>query len=63
MTADDPARFPPTLGEMDLHLLAEATHRQPWSVMGSHLRQLDGVDGASFATWAPTWSGRRLWTG
>jgi 1,4-alpha-glucan branching enzyme len=50
---DDPYRFLPTLGELDLHLIAEGTHRRLWEVLGARPRQLDGVDGAAFAVWAP----------
>ncbi|MDX2052767.1 MAG: 1,4-alpha-glucan branching protein GlgB [Polyangiaceae bacterium] len=49
----DPYRFPPSLGQMDLHLFNEGTHRRLWEVLGSHTRVLDGVEGTSFAVWAP----------
>ncbi|HET8600847.1 MAG TPA: 1,4-alpha-glucan branching protein GlgB [Segeticoccus sp.] len=54
---DDPYRFLPTLGEIDLHLIGEGRHEQLWSVLGSHVRRYDGplgpVSGTSFAVWAP----------
>ncbi|HEV2767759.1 MAG TPA: 1,4-alpha-glucan branching protein GlgB [Acidimicrobiales bacterium] len=50
---DDPYRFEPTLGELDLHLLGEGKHRRLWQVLGAHPRQVDGVTGTSFAVWAP----------
>lgn len=50
---EDPYRFLPTVGEMDLHLFNEGTHRSLWKVLGAHPRQVDGVDGVSFAVWAP----------
>jgi 1,4-alpha-glucan branching enzyme len=50
---DDPYRFSSTLGEVDLHLFAEGTHRKLWSVLGANPRCIDGVDGVAFAVWAP----------
>lgn len=50
---DDPYRFLPTLGDMDLHLFNEGTHRRLWECMGAHRRCIDGVDGVAFAVWAP----------
>ncbi|MBN8883900.1 1,4-alpha-glucan branching enzyme [Salana multivorans] len=57
ITVDDPYRFLPTLGEVDLHLIGEGRHERLWDVLGSHLRTypsvLGEVHGASFAVWAP----------
>lgn len=50
---DDPYRFAPTIGELDLHLLAEGRHRQLWKRLGAHPRTVDGVAGTAFAVWAP----------
>ncbi|HSF26352.1 MAG TPA: 1,4-alpha-glucan branching protein GlgB [Actinomycetes bacterium] len=62
--ADDPYRFLPTLGELDLHLLAEGRHEQLWSVLGAHVRRFDSpagpVTGTSFAVWAPNARGVRV---
>ncbi len=55
---DDPYRFWPTLGDVDLHLFNEGTHRRLWQVLGAHFRSVDGVPGTSFAVWAP--SARRV---
>jgi 1,4-alpha-glucan branching enzyme len=61
---DDPYRFLPTLGEVDLHLIAEGRHEQLWSVLGAHPQRYDGpggrVDGISFAVWAPNAEGVRV---
>jgi 1,4-alpha-glucan branching enzyme len=54
----DPYQFLPTLGEMDLHLFNEGTHRRLWTRLGAHVRQVQGVTGVSFAVWAP--SARRV---
>jgi 1,4-alpha-glucan branching enzyme len=43
----------PTLGEIDLHLIAEGRHRRLWDVLGAHHRTHDGVEGTAFAVWAP----------
>ncbi|HEX6595950.1 MAG TPA: 1,4-alpha-glucan branching protein GlgB, partial [Acidimicrobiales bacterium] len=51
--ADDPYRFWPTLGDLDLHLFGEGRHERLWTVLGAHLREQQGVAGASFAVWAP----------
>ena len=54
---DDPYRFTPTLGPIDLHLIGEGRHEQLWTVLGAHVRRYDGplgqVVGTSFAVWAP----------
>jgi 1,4-alpha-glucan branching enzyme len=50
---DDPYRFGPVLGEMDVWLLAEGTHLRPYEVLGAHPINLQDVDGVSFAVWAP----------
>ena len=49
----DPYAFLPTLGEADLYYFGEGTHRRLWHALGAHLRTVDGVEGASFAVWAP----------
>jgi 1,4-alpha-glucan branching enzyme len=54
--SDDPYRFPPTLGELDLHLIGEGRHEELWKVLGAHPR--DG--GVAFAVWAPSAKGVRL---
>jgi len=68
---EDPYRFGPVLGEMDVWLLGEGTHLRPYEILGANQRHLDGVDGTSFAVWAPNatrvsvvgdfnaWDGRR----
>ena len=40
---DDPYRFLPTLGEIDLHLIGEGRHEQLWTVLGAHVRTYDGT--------------------
>ncbi|HSY14928.1 MAG TPA: 1,4-alpha-glucan branching protein GlgB [Jatrophihabitantaceae bacterium] len=75
-TVDDPYRWLPTLGEIDLHLIGEGRHENLWQVLGAHLHSYDTpggpVAGTSFAVWAPSargvrvtgdfdyWSGRAL---
>jgi len=53
VTFDDPYRFVPTLGELDLYLIGEGCHRRLWEVLGAHPRSHQGVEGTSFALWAP----------
>jgi 1,4-alpha-glucan branching enzyme len=50
---DDPYRFAPTVGEVDLHLFNEGTHERLWEALGAHPRTLGGTTGVSFAVWAP----------
>jgi len=50
---EDPYRFGPTIGEVDLHLIGEGTHERLYDVLGAHPRTHEGVDGVSFAVWAP----------
>ncbi len=51
--ADDSYRFPSTLGDMDVYLLAEGKHLEMYKKLGAHPVELDGVKGVSFAVWAP----------
>jgi 1,4-alpha-glucan branching enzyme len=61
---DDPYRFLPTLGEVDLHLISEGRHEQLWTVLGAIPRTYDTemgqVSGTGFAVWAPNAQGIRL---
>ena len=56
---DDPYRFPPVLGDMDLYLLGEGTHLRDYDKLGAHPMTLDGVDGVAFAVWAPNAQARQ----
>lgn len=74
VTGDDPYRFLPTVGELDLYLFGEGRHEELWRVLGSHVKEfaspLGTTRGTSFAVWAPNaravrvvgdfnhWSGR-----
>jgi 1,4-alpha-glucan branching enzyme len=69
---DDPYRYPPTVGEVDLHLMGEGRHERLWKVLGAHPRQLGSggqspalpgaaqPSGVSFAVWAPNARGVRV---
>ncbi|MEO6822772.1 MAG: 1,4-alpha-glucan branching protein GlgB [Candidatus Nanopelagicales bacterium] len=61
---DDPYRFLPTLGDVDLHLIGEGRHETLWTVLGAHRHHypsLHGdVAGTAFAVWAPNAHGVRL---
>ncbi|MFN7973209.1 MAG: 1,4-alpha-glucan branching protein GlgB [Acidobacteriota bacterium] len=50
---DDPYRFLPTVGDVDLHLFGEGTHRRLWERLGAHPGMVEGVAGCAFAVWAP----------
>ena len=49
----DPYSFLPTLSEGDLYLFGKGDERRIYDKLGSQLRTIDGVAGASFAVWAP----------
>lgn len=63
-TSQDPYRFLPTLGELDLHLIAEGRHEELWNVLGARPREVElngtQVHGVSFAVWAPNAQGVRV---
>lgn len=50
---DDPYRFFPTIGELDLHLIGEGRHEELWRALGAHVMTVDGTEGTSFKVWAP----------
>jgi 1,4-alpha-glucan branching enzyme len=52
-TAEDPYRFVPSVGDVDLFLWGQGRHEQLWQVFGSHFRPHEGVEGTSFSVWAP----------
>jgi 1,4-alpha-glucan branching enzyme len=55
---DDPYRYLPTVGELDLHLMAEGRHETLWTVLGAHVQRyhssMGDVAGVSFAVWVPS---------
>jgi 1,4-alpha-glucan branching enzyme len=69
---DDVYRFPPVLGDLDLHLLVEGNHLASYQKLGAHPIAHDGAEGVAFAVWAPNaqrvsvvgdfngWDGRRM---
>lgn len=61
---DDPYRWLPTLGEVDLHLIGEGRHENLWDVLGAHVHSYDtpggAVTGTAFAVWAPNARGVRV---
>jgi 1,4-alpha-glucan branching enzyme len=50
---DDPYRFGPVLGDLDIHLIAEGRHQRLWTALGAHGCTHQGVAGVRFAVWAP----------
>ncbi len=54
--SDDPYRHLPTLGELDLLLIAEGRHERLWTVLGANARD----NGVAFAVWAPSAQGVRV---
>jgi 1,4-alpha-glucan branching enzyme len=50
---DDPYRFWPTLGDLDVHLFNEGRHEQLWRALGARVMDHQGVRGTAFSVWAP----------
>jgi 1,4-alpha-glucan branching enzyme len=61
---DDPYRFLPTVGELDVHLISEGRHELLWNVLGAHVHHYPAttgpIHGTSFAVWAPQAKGVRI---
>jgi len=69
---EDIYHFPPVLGDLDMHLLAEGSHLASYHKLGAHPIVHDGVSGVAFTVWAPNalrvsivgdfngWDGRRM---
>ncbi len=68
---EDPYRFGPVLGDIDLYLIGEGRHLDLYEKLGAHARTIEKVAGVAFAVWAPNakrvsvvgdfndWDGRR----
>jgi 1,4-alpha-glucan branching enzyme len=52
-TLRDAYSFLPTLGDLDLHLAGEGSHRRLYEKLGAHPRVERDVQGVAFAVWAP----------
>ena len=50
----DAYAFPPTIGELDLHLAGEGRHEELYEKLGAHVLEVDGAEGVAFAVWAPS---------
>jgi 1,4-alpha-glucan branching enzyme len=50
---DDPYRFVPSVGDIDLYLWGQGRHEQLWQVFGAHFRPHEDIEGTSFSVWAP----------
>ncbi|GAA3750828.1 1,4-alpha-glucan branching enzyme [Spinactinospora alkalitolerans] len=61
---DDPYRYLPSIGELDLHLIGEGRHEELWRALGAHTRRyasvMGEVTGTSFTVWAPNARGVRV---
>ncbi|MEU1125689.1 1,4-alpha-glucan branching enzyme [Streptomyces sp. NPDC005899] len=57
---DDPYRFLPALGELDLHLIGEGRHEELWQALGARPMEHQGVAGTRFTVWAPNARGVRV---
>jgi 1,4-alpha-glucan branching enzyme len=52
-TRHEPYCFAPQIGDFDLHLFNEGTHRHAWRMLGARPITVAGVAGTLFSTWAP----------
>jgi 1,4-alpha-glucan branching enzyme len=50
---EDPYRFLPTLGDLDVHLIGEGRHRRLWEALGARVIEHGGRRGVAFSVWAP----------
>ena len=50
---EDAYRFPTMLGELDLYLMEQGSHRDIFRKLGAHLTSAQGVKGTFFGVWAP----------
>src|SRR4051794_25155347 len=50
---EDPYRFTPTIGELARPPAGEARHEEIYARLGAHVMEPQGVEGTSFAVWAP----------
>ncbi|MEV5510764.1 1,4-alpha-glucan branching enzyme [Streptomyces orinoci] len=57
---EDPYRFLPALGELDLHLIGEGRHEELWQALGARPMEHQGVHGTRFTVWAPNAQGVRV---
>ncbi|WP_413249967.1 1,4-alpha-glucan branching protein GlgB [Sinomonas flava] len=57
VTLDDPYRYMPSIGELDLHLIGEGRHEELWKALGARVERhhsvLGNVEGTAFTVWAP----------
>ncbi|MFF8553319.1 1,4-alpha-glucan branching enzyme [Streptomyces sp. NPDC015501] len=57
---EDPYRFWPAIGELDLHLIGEGRHEELWKALGAVPMVHQGVAGTRFTVWAPNARGVRV---
>ena len=65
VVSDDPYRYLPTIGDMDMYLFGEGRHERLWEALGAHVLRYDDpmgsadgtpgeqVVGTAFTVWAP----------
>ncbi|WP_434600553.1 1,4-alpha-glucan branching enzyme [Streptomyces sp. A5-4] len=56
----DPFRFLPSLGDLDLHLVGEGRHEELWRALGAMPMVHQEVTGTRFTVWAPNARGVRI---
>ena len=52
-TAGNSRTYRSAISEDDLYLFNEGSHTQLYNKLGSHVIEIDGKQGTSFAVWAP----------
>ncbi len=49
----DPYSFASTISLVDCHLFNQGIHYTLYDVLGSHVKEIEGIEGVQFAVWAP----------
>ncbi|MEU5325904.1 1,4-alpha-glucan branching enzyme [Streptomyces parvus] len=57
---EDPYRFWPAIGDLDLHLIGEGRHEELWRALGAEPMVHQEVAGTRFTLWAPNARGVRI---
>jgi 1,4-alpha-glucan branching enzyme len=60
LEVQDPYRFLPAVGDLDLHLIGEGRHEELWKALGAQPMIHQGVRGTRFTVWAPNAQGVRV---
>jgi 1,4-alpha-glucan branching enzyme len=60
LLAHDPYCFHSLISDVDQYLFAKGVHYKLYELLGSHIREINGIKGVYFAVWAPSCSSVHL---